>query len=99
MTIKQKECPLRNRFDFLDDAKIKVADRGEQYGTVKDNFETIAGIWSQLLKTKVTPAQVALCMIGVKQSRLIHDPESVDSWVDLAGYGACGGEVTRPDDV
>lgn len=99
MTIKQTERTLRNRFDFLDDAKIKVADRGEQYGTVKDNFETIAGIWSQLLKTEVTPAQVALCMIGVKMSRLIHDPESVDSWVDLAGYGACGGEVTRPDDV
>jgi hypothetical protein len=99
MTIKQTESPLRDRFDFLDDAKVKVADRGEQYGSIADNFGKTAAIWSAILGIEVTPAQVGLCMAGLKISRLTYDPQSEDGWVDLAGYAACGGEVTRQDDV
>ncbi|MBC8158976.1 MAG: hypothetical protein H8E94_06565, partial [Alphaproteobacteria bacterium] len=44
---------------------------------------------------KVTPAQVALCLIDLKMARLVHDPKHLDSIVDVAGYAACLREVQR----
>jgi hypothetical protein len=32
-------------------------------------------------------------MADVKLARLANDDKHEDSWVDLAGYAACGGEV------
>jgi len=99
MTTKQTTKPLMDRFDFLDDAKHKVRERGEEYGSVDENFGKIAKIWSAVLGCEVTVAQVALCMAGLKIARLTYDNKDEDGWADLAGYAACGGEVTRPDDL
>jgi hypothetical protein len=41
----------------------------------------------------VTPEQVALAMTCLKVARLIETPDHEDSWVDIAGYGACGAEI------
>jgi len=99
MIINQTHLPLEDRFDFLEDAKRKVAERGEEYGTVAENFGKTAAIWSAILDQDVTPGQVALCMAGLKIARLTYDSQDEDGWADLAGYAACGGEVTRGDDV
>ena len=99
MIINQTHLPLEDRFDFLEDAKRKVAERGEEYGTVSENFGKTAAIWSAILDQDVTPGQVALCMAGLKIARLTYDSQDEDGWADLAGYAACGGEVTRGDDV
>jgi len=99
MIINQTHLPLEDRFDFLEDAKRKVAERGEEYGTVAENFGKTAAIWSAILDQDVTPGQVALCMAGLKIARLTYDSQDEDGWADLAGYAACGGEVTRRDDV
>lgn len=37
--------------------------------------------------------QVNLCTL-LKIARLANNPEHMDSWVDLAGYAACGGEIS-----
>jgi len=99
MITNQARLPLEDRFDFLDDAKEKVRERGEEYGTVSENFGKTAAIWSAILGHDVTPGQVALCMAGLKIARLTYDPQDEDGWADLAGYAACGGEVTRDDDL
>lgn len=83
------------RFVVLSDAVNAVSERGSSYGTVEDNFNRIAGLWSIILNKKVTPAEVALCLTGLKMARLIQTPGHYDSWVDICGYGACGGEVTQ----
>lgn len=81
----------------LDTAKRLVNnDRVKHYGSPKENFTRIANMWSEIFKTKITPAQVALCMAIVKVTRLIQTPDHEDSWIDLAGYAACGGEVVEP---
>jgi hypothetical protein len=36
---------------------------------------------------------VAAMMILLKMSRISHDPANFDSWVDVAGYAACGHDV------
>lgn len=68
-------------------------DRQADYGSAWDNHHRIAQIWSVVLGRSITPAQVALCMVGVKIARLVNDPTKADSWVDIAGYAALGAEM------
>jgi Domain of unknown function (DUF6378) len=73
---------------ILDEAKAAVyGDRQADYGTVKENFGTIARLWSAVLKTEVTPEQVGLCMVQVKVARQMYKPKR-DNLVDGAGYFA-----------
>lgn len=39
-----------------------------------------------------TPTDVALMLAMVKMARLANDPSHKDSWIDIAGYAACGAE-------
>lgn len=49
---------------ILEEAQKAVyGDRQEDYGTVTENFDTIAQFWSIVLKTKVTAEQVGICMV------------------------------------
>lgn len=41
----------------------------------------------------MTPAQVALCMIDLKLTRLTYDPRHADSVVDVIGYAALLREI------
>ncbi len=72
-----------------------VENRRRRYGEPEDLFDHIAKRWSLVLGTKVTPAQVAMCLIDVKMARLVHDPKHLDSTVDVAGYAAMLREVQR----
>lgn len=72
-------------------------DRQDQYGDALDTHERIAIMWSALLgdrpDTEITPSDVALMMICVKLVRAMRTPEKADSWIDIAGYAALGGEM------
>lgn len=61
--------------------------RQADYGTVTNNFTTIARLWEVVLGTKVTPEQVGLCMVQVKVARQMFKPKR-DNLVDIAGYAA-----------
>lgn len=70
---------------ILDEAKNAVyGDRQADYGTVTQNFNTIAKLWSGVLKIDVTPEQVGLCMVQVKVARQMYKPKR-DNLVDGAG--------------
>jgi hypothetical protein len=81
--------------DFLRHAAAVVRDRRSSYGDAADLFERVAARWSQVIGAKVTPAQVGLCLLDLKLARLVHDPEHLDSLVDVAGYTACLAEARR----
>jgi hypothetical protein len=68
-------------------------DRDETYGRPEDNFHRIALMWSAYLGIAITPADVAAMNVLQKVGRLVNTPRHRDSWVDIAGYAACGGEV------
>lgn len=73
---------------ILEEAQDAVyGDRQDDYGTVTENFGTIARLWSAVLKTKVTKEQVGLCMVQVKVARQMFKPKR-DNLVDGAGYFA-----------
>lgn len=66
----------------------------DRHGGPAAGLTRIAELWSVLLGLPVGAAQVAQCMIALKLARLVHNPAHLDSWVDVAGYAACGAEVT-----
>ena len=70
-----------------------VDKRRADYGEPEDLFANVAARWSQVLGTRVTPVQVALCLADLKMVRLAHNPKHLDSLIDVAGYVACAHEV------
>ena len=74
-------------------AKAVLKDRAREYGDgPEDSFSTIAGMWSAYLGRPVSSADVACMMALLKIARLKANPHHADSWVDIAGYAACGAE-------
>lgn len=88
------------RKEILTEAeKCVCGKREEDYGAPEDNFRTIAGFWSTYLMargTKVLCAQdVAAMMALMKIARTVSGRQHDDSWIDIAGYAACGGELSE----
>jgi hypothetical protein len=74
-------------------ASTVIGHRRGIYGAPDSVFERVATRWSQVLGTRVTPAQVIICLIDLKLARLTHDPRHLDSITDIAGYAGILAEV------
>ena len=84
-----------NRKEILNKAESLVnGPRAKEYGDAHDNHARIAQMWSVLLDKPVTIQQVYQCMVAVKLARMVVTPDHEDSWIDICGYGALGGEET-----
>jgi Domain of unknown function (DUF6378) len=81
--------------ELLAHAASIVTKRRREYGEPAELFEQVARRWSLTLGTRVTPAQVVLCLLELKLARLAHDPRHLDSLLDVIGYAACLWEVGR----
>lgn len=96
---------MTTKKELLEMAMKATADRGLNYGKPEDNFERIARLWNvHLINTGIvrdpseallSAADVAMMCALLKVARLQHTPDHLDSWVDLAGYSACGAEITQ----
>ena len=98
------------RPEILDAARSCVCGKREQdYGTPENNFATIGMFWYtyllaahpdlaiMLTPDHITAKDVAVMMALLKVAR-IATGSSPDSFVDLAGYAACAGEIaTKPN--
>ncbi len=92
------KTPLANKKDYLKEAELLIhGDREADYGDNLLNHRRIATMWNVILGKKlitpIEPEEVAACMIGLKVARLSEDTKKKDSWVDVVGYGALGGEM------
>lgn len=82
------------RADILRAAEKCVCGQREQdYGSPENNFKTIAGLWTAYKGVQFTPNDVAMMMALLKIARIQSGTGTADSFVDLAGYAACGGEI------
>lgn len=83
------------RRELLENAANTVdGQRDREYGGPEQSFDSIARLWTVIKGVPFTPADVALMMAALKLARLAATRGThVDSWVDLAGYAACGYEV------
>ncbi len=64
------------------------------------SFPTLLGETDDDLATRglsvtLDASDVAVMMLDMKLARLEGDPLHMDSWVDVCGYGACGGSVAK----
>lgn len=89
--------------DLLKEALHIVEKRGLNYGKPENNFARIASLWSVYFNQRgyidetdfVSETDVAILMVLMKVGRLMETPNHLDSWMDIAGYAACGAEVSR----
>lgn len=87
--------------------EITEGARQKHYGSPEDNFKNIAEYWQLYLsqrfensseESEIGATDVAIMMLLMKVARLVHDPYHDDSWVDIAGYAACGSQCADTDD-
>jgi hypothetical protein len=87
--------------DMLIKSADAVRDRQKVYGPPAENFRNIAALWREWLQSRylmVVPldaTDVAAMSALIKLARLAETPDHEDSWVDVAGYAACGLQVTK----
>lgn len=82
------------REEVLKQAEICVCGKRQQdYGNPEDNFGLIADLWSAYSGQKYTSVDVAMMMALLKMARIKSGTGTDDSFVDLAGYAACAGEI------
>ena len=89
--------------DLLKMSIDAVADRGLNYGSPEDNFNRIATLWNAWLNIRygdkndidfdIDTTDVTIMMDLVKKARIANNPAHLDSWVDVAGYAACGANI------
>lgn len=85
-----------DRGNILDAAQTAISQtRDKEYGDAASNFAAIANAWNAVRGDDYTfrVEDVAEFMIVVKLCRLRHSPNHLDSWMDIAGYAALGGEL------
>ena len=89
--------PADLRREILTDAAVCVcSDRNLMYGEPEDNLDVIAGFWETYLGMPVSGQMVADMMILFKVARIATaEKPSRDSYVDIAGYAACGGGMIK----
>lgn len=86
------------RKEILEKAlQVVEGARQEAYGNPEDNFNNIANLWTCFLQKHISSSDVAVMMILMKVARLKTNPSHEDSWLDICGYGACGGEINHKE--
>lgn len=79
---------------ILEEARGCVCGAREpDYGGPEDNFRTIANLWSVYTGYEFNADDVAVMMVLLKTARIAGGSRSMDNWIDIAGYAACGAEV------
>ncbi len=91
---------ILNREEILEHALESVThDRNEKYGEPEDNFGMISDLWTTYLNgyfgssISVSPEDVAVMMCLFKIGKMAGNSFNPDSYIDLASYAACAGEV------
>jgi hypothetical protein len=90
------ETAINRRTELLREAETLVnGDRNNSYGPPTQDFDRTAIMWTAYLDGRriLEAHDVAAMMILLKLSRISWDPTNRDSWVDIAGYAACGYEI------
>ena len=72
---------------------IVRGDRNDEYGSFEQMMVRTAQVWTGILDHEVQPAEVAMCMAGLKLVRMQQNPDKEDSFVDALGYTAMAADI------
>lgn len=76
-------------------ADCVLKNRAQVYAAPEDAFGLIAKFWTSYLSEcgpLLASHDVAAMLALMKVARVAQNSDHIDSWVDLAGYAACGVE-------
>lgn len=90
---RQESEPWTRKRVLREAERCVCGKREQDYGEPEDNFSRIAEFWATYKGVEFSPVDVAIMMALLKIARISENPQNMDSWVDLAGYASCGGEV------
>ena len=93
--MRSRRRPAVRGEDMLKEAASVVVGRRNTYGDPQTFMTALAQRWSITLGHPVTPAQVVLCLLDMKLTRLRQDPKHEDFVRDLAGYAAILQDLAR----
>jgi hypothetical protein len=79
--------------------RLVTGDRNNAYGPPTQDFDRTSILWTAYLdgRRMLEAHDVAAMMILLKLSRISWQADNRDSWVDIAGYAACGYECVEAD--
>lgn len=87
----------RTPSEWLADAIDTYQERGMQWGDPRDNFLRIYEISRKLGVQLRDPSELAVIFIAAKWSRLMENPSSEDSYIDLISYAAILAQLRNTD--
>lgn len=76
-------------------AEIVCGEREGLYGSPENSFATVAAFWTAYLKCDINAEDVAMMMALLKIARISTGVYKADSYIDIAGYAACGMEIAK----
>lgn len=85
--------PIREQV-LVEASDAVMGDRDVSYGGPEDSFTRIADLWHAHFGYFFDAGMVAQALVLLKLARVAQNPTHRDSWVDAAGYAACGAEVS-----
>jgi hypothetical protein len=97
----KSEQDKSHRAELLDEARqLVTSDRNNSYGPPHQDFQRTAAAangygYSGPGGRPLEAHDIAILVSLVKISRLMWTPGKRDSWVDIAGYAACGYECSQ----
>jgi hypothetical protein len=82
------------RVEILNAAmKATNGDRDKKHGRPEDSFAMIGQLWEAYTGRMFSSVDVAIMLGLLKVARIKTGTGDMDSFVDLAGYAACAGEL------
>ena len=95
---EREEAPVAKREELLHKAiECITGHRVGEYGKPEDSFGKIAKFWTAYNGHEYTTHDVAMMMALLKVARIRTGHGGEDSYIDLAGYAACAGEMAQND--
>ena len=90
-----EDAPIETKREHILNTAIKMVcgHREQDYGSPENSFSLIADLWTAYLGEPISSVDVAMMMALLKIARIKGGTGTEDSFVDLAGYAACGGEI------
>jgi len=83
--------------EILQTATDTISERGLTHGHPADNLQHTAMLLSAYLQMPILDYQVAGIMVLVKLARTNQSAQNLDSWIDLCGYAALGGQLATEE--
>ena len=97
MSTSKREYKAKTvRGQILLDAALSVGGhRGQDNSTLKNNFSLIASMWTTYTGHTFRAYDVAMTMYLLKIAQIKNDGGNGNSYVNLARFVACAGEIIR----